>query len=468
MPGPQRSATARLIPALPPARLPGAANRREVGKLLRLGGPIAAISLLNMGMSTTDMVMMGWLGSLELAAGAVIGDFYSLLFYFAAGVLAAVAPMIAQDRGADERAPTGAIVVAGLIAAVGLGAVGSAIMWLSGDVMAAIGVDGRLLEAGRPYAQAMSATFVAMMFVALWRNVFSAHDKPTVFMWFTLAALPLNGLGNYLLMYGAFGIPALGVAGVGLSSFAVALLLMAGLSLYAAWSGPILRGWRDLAAVPGRLRELFRVGLPIGVTSIGEVGVFLSTTVVIGVFSAEAVAAHAIVLRIAGFIYAPIVALAQAATIRTAFAVGTGETRRRLCVEVTATVAAWLLGIIFLVVCMLFAADLPWLFLSASDPAAVSVATTAAALFMILAVLEFTEVPGATALGILRGHKDTHVPMLLTVASFWGAGFLPGLVLAFAAGLGAYGMWIGLTMGTACSTLCELWRHGSLRRRLAV
>ncbi|MCP5367952.1 MAG: hypothetical protein H6907_03540 [Hyphomicrobiales bacterium] len=447
----------------------GGPHRREAARLLRLGGPIAAVGLLNMGMSLTDMVMMGWLGSLELAAGAVFGDFYSLLFYFAAGVLAALAPMIAHGRGAGDGGGLGGLAAAGLVAAAALGAAGIGVMWWSADLLAGLGIDGRLVDAGAPYGRAMAATFAAMVVVAVWRNLFAAHGRPAVFMWFTAAALPLNALGNHVLMTGAWGLPALGVAGVGLSSFLVALFLAVGLGLYAVAGARLLR-LRDLAAggLAVRLEELFRLGLPMGVTALGEVGVFLAATVVIGIFGAEAVAAHAIVLRVAGVIYGPVMGLSQAATIRTAFALGRGDGALRRRCEDVALAMGWVLGGLLMAGCLALAGVLPWLFLDAADPGAAAVAAAAAALFPILAVQEFAEAPGATTLGILRAHRDTRVPMVLTVASHWGAGLLPGLVLAFAAGMGAQGIWLGLALGTACASVAAFWRHGALRRRASV
>ncbi|MBW7849908.1 MAG: MATE family efflux transporter [Rhodospirillales bacterium] len=441
---------------------------REFNALFRLAGPIAAVGLLNMGMSLTDVIMVGWLGADALAAVAVMSDAYSIVFYLAAGILAATAPLIAHARGAGRQAAVRQTVRHGIWTAGIVAIPAAGLVWLAPDLMAALGLSPALVELGAPYGRVMACTVALMVPVALWRQVLSAHERPQVFMWFTAAALPLNAAGNYLLMFGALGFPGIGIVGAAVSSAMVAAAMAIGLTLY-AMTAPGLsecRIGRDLTRISAtRLIEILRIGLPIGLSSLAEVGTFLTATIVIAVFPAESVAAHTITLRVAGVFYGPLNAIGQAATVRTALANGARDRASLRLVERAALVAGVTVGGVFLVALAGASQTLPWAFLPAADPKAAQAASLAAGLLVLLGLCQVAQGMGSAVLGILRGWRDVRVPMILNIASQWGVGFPIGMVLAFGSGFGAAGIWTGLLAGTAVAAVANLARWRMLSRR---
>lgn len=430
------------------ARVDGGEARALVGIAL----PMAGVGLVNMGMSITDTVMIGWLGTTELAAGAVVSDLYSIVFYMTSGVLLALGPMIAEAIGAGRDADVRRTVRQGLVAA-SIVAAPAALAVLNTDlVLRAFGVGENIIAMGRGYAEMSALTIAAMLFVAVWRNVFAACGQPRVFLVATLLALPLNAGLNGVLMYGWGPVPAFGLTGAGMASAAVAGCLALGLGAFAAVSPAMRRYdlfrriWRVDAV---KLRELFRIGLPIGFSSLAEYGIWLISTVTVSLFGADVLAAHAVALRMAGVAYSVPVSLSQAASIRVGHAVGKGDgaaLRRSVSTAMTVGVAGTAALTLVLIA---LRHVIPLAFLSGSAAASGEVSTLASVLLVLLGVVIFADGPLAIAVGVLRGLKDTRAPLVMAVAGYWVVGVPLGLMLGFSVGWGAVGIWAGILAGIA-------------------
>jgi MATE family multidrug resistance protein len=453
---------ARLLPRLRAGRRAATAPALgEAWAILALASPLALAGFVSMGISITDVVMMGWLGPTVLAAGAATSDLYSIFFYLGAGVLQAVAPLVAQARGARRPDEVSRVVRQGMWAALVVALPGAWAVWHAGSILAAIGVVPEIAAQGRPYARAMALTFVPMTGVMLFRQTLAACGRPRAFLGAMVAALPLNALGNWILMDGRFGMPRLGLAGIGLSSAAVATFLLLVLAFSLARDRE-LRAYRFFHGVPrphgARLRELFRVGAPIGAGNLGEMGVFLFSTVIVGTLGVEVLAGHAVALRMSGVLYALPMALSQAATVRVALGVGAGDRAAVLRSARTAMALGVSVGMAFLVAVLWLRVPIAGAFLrDGGAPLEV-----AALLLAVVALMQPFEGAALTATGALRGLRDTRVPMLLLLGGHWGVGFATGLVLAFVLDLGGLGIWLGLAAGStavAVAMTVRLWRR---------
>ncbi len=424
----------------------------RIRALLALAAPMTGAALVGMGMSITDTLMMGWIGPTALAAGAVVSDLYSLVFYLAAGTLSIVAVLASRAVGAGEPDGVRRAVRAGFAAALLLLAPGVAAVWHAADFVRLLGVDPAVPVLGRGYARAMAITLVPMLFVTVGRNLFGALGRPRIFLLAISAALPLNALANLVLMFGWGPIPALGVTGAGIASALVAFALLAGFAAF-TFLDPELRRLRLFRApwrvAAGDLREIFRLGLPIGVFTLGEVGLFLIATVVISLFGAEALAAHAIALRMAGIVYAIPTGLSQAATVRVGTAIGAGGPER-LNRAVSSTMAIGVVSGALICIALAAGADvIPRLFIPDSG----AFAATASALLLLLGVLHLAQGFAGPATAILRAFKDTRIPTQLSLAGYWTVGMPVGALLGFGLDLGVFGIWCGLGVGVFASAL---------------
>lgn len=324
------------------------------------------------------------------------------------------------------------------------------VVWTAPDWLRLLGLDPEILDAGRGYTRAMAVTLVPMLGVMLYRTILTASERPKAFLYVTAAMLPVNALGNAVLMNGWGPIPGFGPTGAGLSTLVVAVTSL-GLLAGAAWrSGRKKRGvrvkvgWSDVAGV-------LRLGVPIGVAAVAELGIFLGATLYAATLGAADVAAHTLTLRVAGVAYAIPAALLQAAMVRTARAeaqADRAQAGRVLAGALGLGVAAG--GLLCL---GLIAAAHPMAAAFFGPSAAgVQAAGLAVGLLVILGVMDLLATPGQAAAGVLRGRKDTRKPMLYTLAGYWLIGAPLGLWLSEGWQMGITGVWAGLAVGTAATS----------------
>lgn len=430
----------------------------EARALLRLAAPIALIALVNMGMSVTDTVMVSWIfGTTALAAVAVGSDLYSIVFYLAAGVLGGIAPFYTAAVTRAEPEERARLARIGWMTVALLAVVTVPVVWLAPLWLGYCGLEAGLRAAGQGYTRAMALTLAPMLGVAFYRTILTAAEKPTVFLKVTLAMLPLNAVANYAFMVGSGPLPAFGPAGAGIASFLVAassLALLAAIARRAARGAAPLRpapfDWRGLGTV-------LRVGIPIGIASVTELGIYLGATLYAATQGAADVAAHTLTLRTAGVIYAIPAALLQASMVRMARAESLANTAARRAVVTSGLGVSLGFGLLLCLFLASIAAPLSSSFFDASA-AGMAAAETALGLLLLLGLIEIVIGPGQAAAGMLRGRKDTRAPMLYALVGYWVVATPLGLWLCEAKGAGATGIWIGLASGTAVVSALSLAR----------
>lgn len=446
-----------------PASAPSA-TLREGGALLRLGWPIMLIALVNMGMSITDTMMVSMIyGAEALAAVSVGSDLYSIVFYICAGTLGGVAPFYAQAVARQDAADRARLERIGWAIAVLLALPAVPLVWFAPHWLIPFGLDAGLLAQGENFTQVMALTLIPMLGVTLYRTLLTAAENPHAFLKITLAMLPLNAIGNYLLMQGAGPVPAFGPTGSGIATLLVAagtlvaLLVMA--KRGARRNAPAVSAeafdWRGLISV-------LRVGLPIGVTAATETGIYLAVTLYAATLGAADVAAHTLTLRMAGIAYAASFALQQASMVRMARAIGLKEggldDAGQAGAALRASLAVSVIGGTLLFTLLSFGAEPLAVWFFDTSPAGLAAIQVAVGLLMLLGLLQFVGYPGLAALGLLRGHKDTRLPMVFKLVAYWGIGAPLGIWLCEMKDLGVTGLWIGLVTGAAITTALTLLR----------
>jgi len=432
---------------------------REGRTLMRLAAPIMLIAMVNMGMSITDTAMVSALfGAQALAAVAVGSDLYSILFYLGAGVLGGLMPFYTAAVVRVDMIERLRVERIGRAVVLGLALLLVPLVWTSPDWLGLLGLDPTLLREGSGYTRAMAMTLMPMLGVTLYRTILTAAEKPTVFLKITLAMLPLNAAANWVLMVGAGPLPAYGPAGAGYSSLFVASATLMILVLVArkatgrsSLSSP--SPWIDWNGV----KAVLRVGLPIGIATVAEMGIFLGATLYAATLSAADVAAHTLALRTAGVAYAVPAALLQASMVRMARAHTLGDLSTQRAVTSGSLMLSMGLGAAICFALVMGAEPLAHGFFDSST-AGIAAALLATGLLVMLGVVEWVIGVGSAAAGLLRGRKDTRAPMVYVLAGHWAVGAPIGVYLCEVRGLGITGVWIGLGAGTLLTTVLTLWR----------
>jgi len=434
-------------------------SRSEAGAIARLAGPIVLIALVNMGMSVTDTMMVSWLfGTEALAAVAVGSDFYSIVFYLGTGVIAGLSPFFAKavaDKSLPEQEKYRRI---GGLVAIATASLLFPLVWFAPDVLAYAGLDRALLEAGRGYTRAMALTLVPMLIVVLFRTLLTAAERPRVFLRVTLIALPLNALANAAFMNGFAWLPAFGPTGAGIASLLVAIVMAILLAVvFRADLGPggrqsPARNALDWCAVA----EVVRVGIPIGIATVAELGIYLGATLYAATLSAADVAAHTITLRLAGVVYAIPLALMQASTVRIARRDSKDRHGVRAVIATSQTIAV-LAGIGLAALLVAIAPGVAGVTFDDTQ-AGITAAGLTIGLIALLAAIEFVETPASAASGLLRGLKDTRMPMAYLLLGYWLISAPLGVYLSKGLDMGITGVWIALLVGSLVAAGLSLLR----------
>ncbi len=438
----------------------GGKTGRELKATMALAWPLILSNLTLQLIQGTDVVLLGWLGPRQLAAAALALSLSFGMVLFAMGVLTASSPMMATALGRrsnavrDVRRTFRQTMWAAMLMAVPI-----MLVLANGEhVIRALGQDPQLARDGGRFLHGYLWVIPSWMAFQVMRNFLSALERPGWVLAINSSGIFLNALVSYALIFGKFGLPALGILGGGLGSAIVWAVMAAALAMVILTDRQFRRfhvfGNFHRPDWP-RFRELFRLGLPIGLTMGFEGGVFSAAAYLMGLISADSVAAHQIALQIAATSFMVPLAFGQAATVRVGLMLGRGD---REGVTRAGWTAFWL-GTGF----MAFTAVLMWLFphtlvnlfLRGEAPAVAALAVQFLFIAAIFQVADGAQVVGA---GMLRGLHDTRVPMIYALFGYWAVGLGVGVALAFAYGWQGTGIWVGLAAGLASVAALMLWR----------
>ncbi len=425
---------------------------QEVRRTAVLAAPVVLSQLAQVSLGFIDTVMVGRLGEESLAAvGLGAATFFPLLV-ICMGIIHAVGPMVSQAYGAERLEDAGRAVRQGLLLAVVLTVPAFFLLWNSGTMMAAFGQSPAVVERAQTYLRAMAFGFMpALGFVAL-RNLVEGFSRPRPVLYVAVLGVLCNIAADYVFIFGEFGFPALGVVGAGWASATVYWSMFLLLGVYISLSRRFARCtvFRSmLRPDPPTLRELLHIGLPTGALWGIEAGLFATTAFLIGTLGSTTLAAHQIAIQCASVTFMVPVGVSIAASVRVGQAVGRGD----LSAARLAGFTGMLIGTGFMAITALsfwtFPRQIVSLYIDVSLPANQGVVESAVGLLGIAAFFQVFDGMQATAGGALRGMKDTRIPMLVGLISYWLIGLTSGYVFAFPLGGGGKGLWWGLVLGLA-------------------
>jgi MATE family multidrug resistance protein len=443
----------------------------ELRAMLTLAWPLILANLTQQVIQATDVLLMGRLGATQLAAATLALNLTFTINIFLLGLITASAPMMATALGQRSNAVRDVrrTFRAGLWLILIAMPPYWLLLWHVGPIMRAFGQSQELASQGQTFLRAYMWCTAPWLLFQLLRNFMSALERPRVVLWLSLSGILLNFALSWSLIFGHFGLPALGLAGGGLGSTLTWLLICG--ALIAVVSAHKLfrrfhlfgRWWRFDSQ---RTAAMIRLGWPIGATMALEMGVFALAAYFMGWLGAAAVAAHAIALQLAALTFMVPLGLGQAATVRVGLALG----RRDFDAMTRAGWTAWVLGVGFMgtmaVGIWVFPRPLVTLFLT-DIPANAAVIALAIRFLQVAAAFQLVDGAQVIGAGMLRGLHDTRWPLLFALFGYWVVGLGIGSWLAFGQDWKGVGIWIGLASGLAAVAVLMLVRW-VLRDRLGL
>jgi MATE family multidrug resistance protein len=434
----------------------------ELRATLALAWPLILANLTQQLIQATDVLLMGRLGATQLAAATLALNLTFTFNLMMLGLLIASSPMMATALGQRFNAVrdvrrtfrAGLWLLAFMLPPYWL------ILWHVGDLMRLFGISAELARQGQTFLRAYMWCTAPWLVFQILRNFVSALERPRAVLWLSLGGIGLNALLSWSLIFGHFGLPALGLAGGGIGSTLTWLILCAALiglvradrqfrrfRLFGNW-------WRFDRQ---RTIAMVRLGWPIGLTMALEMGVFALAAYFMGWIGAPAVAAHAIALQLAALTFMVPLGLGQAATVRVGLALGRKDERG----ITRAGWTAWVIGVAFMGAMALVMWSIPrtlvTLFLK-DVPANAAVIGLAVSFLRVAAAFQLVDGAQVIGAGMLRGLHDTRWPLLFALFGYWVVGLGIGAWLAFARDWNGVGIWVGLASGLAAVAALMLAR----------
>jgi multidrug resistance protein, MATE family len=451
------------------SRLTGTKSQiyREGVEFLKLSIPLAGVQLSQAAIGFVDTLMMGRMGLETLAAGGLAALTFSVFLYTATGITMGVSPMVATAYGAGDRHQIQQVVRQGCLLVVGL-TLPIAFCIANFDLlMHQLGQAESTVVLGNTYLDIMVWGFFPALGFSLLRSVVTAMSHPQIVMPIAIGGTLINIIGDYCLGFGKFGCPRLGIAGLGLASILAMWAMFLSLVVYISTQKELksYQFFRQIYRIDRRiLTSLVKVGLPIGIATALEIGLFTIVTYLMGLLGTEVLAAHQVVLQTIAITFMVPLAMSYAATIRVGRAIGQDDL-------VGATRAGYVgaaIGLGFMLIMaailLLFPHQIIGIFLDISDPRNANVVSLATGIMTIAAISQILDGPQKIIMGALYGLQDTRIPMILSFLAFWGVGLTSGYWLGFHTSLGGNGLWIGQSIGIAISAGMFFWRFYHLVR----
>ena len=433
----------------------------EVKRLFHIALPLMGAQLAQMGMGVADTIMAGHYSSADLAGIALGGSLMWPVMILAMGVVQAVTPTIAQLNGAGGYRQIGEVIRQGIWLALGAGLLAAVAIYNIEPVYHLMRVDPVAVAIAVPYLKICAFGMPALICFFCLRFLADGMGFTRPALVIAICALLVKIPLNYVLIYGKLGLPEMGGVGCGLAQAILMWVQLLLILVVVTRKRFRVTGWLDAFSWPEWriIRPLLVLGIPIGATIFAEMGMFSFTTLLLGQFGAATVASHNIAMNLNAIFFMPPMALGMAATIRIGFRVGSGEiidARTTAAIAIATTV---LMALASAVLIFVLRAQMVALY---TTEVAVSQLSQVLLLFVVFFLL--FDATQATAVGALRGYKDTRLPMWIALFSYWVVGLPLECVLGFGLvgeRMGVYGFWLGLAFGVGTAALllsARLWQ----------
>ena len=435
---------------------------------LRVALPVMLTQLGASLVGFFDSIMVGHYATVDLAAVSFANAIFFTVMVFAMGALMGITPLVGIQVGANLNSETSntqypiansvashnpiaslfqnGMLFTVLLSALMLLLLGSCIPFLD-----RFGQDPDVIEVARPYYILIVISLVPFLFFAFFKQFLEGLGNTMVAMVITLLMNGLNILLNWVFIYGNWGFEPMGATGAGLGSLisrvGMPLCFWVVMAFHKEWKQYLRMAWQRFSWQ--RIRELARIGFPIGGQTLLETFLFTASFVIIGWISKEALAAHQIANQIADMTFMLALGIGSATTIRVSHQLGEGNIHGVRMASNASVHLVLLMNTLGAALMISLRNYIPMLFTEDAEVIAI-----ASQLIVLAGLFQYADGLQAVGAAMLRGITDVKVPMLIAFVSYILIGLSVGLVCAFPLGMGASGIWIGFIFALAIAAIC--------------
>jgi multidrug resistance protein, MATE family len=438
--------------------------KEHFSKNFSLAYPVVLSQLGHIMVSVFDSLMVGQIGTVQLAAASLAGSIFMIVMVFGMGVSFSITPLIAAAEGRKNYTRISLLLLNGLISNLILGILLFIAGYFLSPYITHLNQPEEVVALAVPFINVLFLSMVPLMLFQAFKQFAEGLSFTKQSMYITIVANLLNIALNYVLIWGKLGFPEMGMIGAAwatLISRVVMAIAMAGWVLYAK-RFEIFRHFlklRHLSFI--HMFRIFKLGIPISAQMVFEMGAFSFSAIMIGWLGTKQLAAHQIAISVASVTYMMASGIAAAATIRVGNLKGLGNYRSMQM----AGNSSFAMGVMFMIASglLMIAGNklIPMLYID--DPEVIQIAST---LLMIAALFQISDGVQVVGLGALRGLEDVRVPGVISLIAYWVIGLPVGYVLGFKLGFGVNGVWLGLLAGLSVAALLLFLRFKKLSNQL--
>jgi len=437
--------------------------RHHIRPNFLLAYPVMLSMLGQVMTGVADSVMVGWTGAVPLAASSLANIFFSIPLFFGVGVSYAITPLVAQAEGANDQDKIINTLKNGSLINLATGLILVALIFSVEPFMHAMGQPDEVVTLAIPYLSIIAISIIPTMIFQTYRQFAEGLQRTRVAMIIVVGSNLLNIILNYILIFGKYGFPEMGLNGAGWATLISRVVMALSMMLYvyygrkfAAYQAGFSIGHYSRSLIT----KMLHIGLPAGSQFVFEAGAFGFSALMMGWIGTTALAAHQIAINLATISYMTTSGLGAAATIRVGNFWGQRDTANlrasafSMIGMATVIMTAWALLFIF------GRYFLPALYID--DQAVIELT---ASLLIIAAFFQLSDGIQVVTAGALRGLQDVKIPSLLIFIAYWIIALPLGYWLAFPLQMGAKGIWIGLFLGLTLTATAMVVRLHKLSRK---
>lgn len=411
-----------------------------------------------------DNIMVGAVGTTELAAASFAGSVFIIGMMFAMGFTFGLTPLVAHAWAKGNHREAGSLLRNGLASHFSVGIILTLIMGLVYYILGYMGQTEQVLELAKPYYLIQVASLIPFVLFFSFKQFAEGLGNTTVAMVITLTVNVINIGLNYIFIFGHYGMPEMGLNGAGYATLIARCLMPLLMMVYFIYK-PQFRRYiifaRNSILNIQQIRRLISVGFPIGSQMVMEVTAFAMSCVMAGWFNEVTLAAHQIALGLSSISFMIVTGIASGTTIRVAHQYSSGD-YRSMRMAAMASVHLVLMFMCFTaLIFYLFRHQLPEFY--SSDPA---VMTIAAQLLIMAAIYQIFDGMQVVMLGVLRGLADVKYAMKCAFVAYFIVNIPISYLFAFVLGVGPMGIWIGFVAGLGLAAVLFLIRFNRQSRQL--
>lgn len=419
---------------------------------VNLAVPVMASQLGQVMVGVADNMMVGQVGYIPLAGASLGNAIFYFFMTFGLGVSFAITPLVGFADGEGKKKACGQVLRHGLVVNALLGIVLFGLVMVAANYLHLFGQEAAVVEQATPYMFVIGFSMIPLLVFQTFRQFSEGLSMTKVPMVVSVSMNVLNIILNYILIYGKFGFPALGLLGAGIATLIARTVMAVGLVVYVLTNHrfkPYLSGMGLKNLDLKLIRDLLRIGVPAGLQFVFEIGAFSMAALMMGWIGAVTQAAHQIAINLASITYMTVSGLGAAAAIRVGNQLGKRnyKTMKRAALTLVGMGAS--LMTFFAIV---FIAGRNYLPLLYNDE--IAVIEIASSLLIIAALFQLSDGVQVIMLGALRGMKDVKIPTMITFFAYWVIALPLAYILAFQYGYGANGIWFGIFFGL---TIAAIW-----------